>query len=130
MSPLTLFLAKFLGLYCIIIALAMMARKKSSVATMRALIENPPLLLFIEAIGLAAGLAMIVGHNIWSGGALPVVITLLGWLMAIRGAGLLALSQGATMRLFNALHYERLFHLYMGATLILGLYLAVTGFST
>ena len=70
----------------------MMTRRESAIATMKALIANPPLLLFVEVLGLAGGLATIIGHNIWSGGALPVVITVIGWLMAIRGAGLLALS--------------------------------------
>jgi hypothetical protein len=129
MSPLTIFLAKLLGLYCIIVALAMMARKQSAVATMKALIGNPPLLLLVEVLGLASGLAMILGHNIWSGGALPVVVTLIGWMMAIRGTGLLALSPNATMKVFEALRYEQLFYFYIGATLLLGLYLTYAGFS-
>jgi len=129
MSPLTIFLAKLLGLYRIIAALAMMTRKQSAVTTVRGLIASPPLLLLVEVIGLAGGLAMILGHNIWSGGALPVVVTLVGWLMAIRGAGLLALSPNATMKLFEALRYEQLFYVYMSATLILGLYLTYAGFS-
>ena len=129
MSPLTIFLAKLLGLYCVIAALAMMTRKQSTVATLKALIANPPLLLLVEVLGLAGGLAMIIGHNIWSGGALPIVVTLVGWLMAIRGAGLLALSTNATMKLFEALRYEQLFYVYMGATLLLGLYLIYAGFS-
>jgi hypothetical protein len=49
--------------------------------------------------------------------------------MAIRGAGLLALSPNATVKLFEALRYEQLFYVYMGATLILGLYLTFAGFS-
>ena len=130
MSPLTIFLAKFLGLYCIIVALAMMTRKQSAIATVKALIANPPLLLLVEVIGLAGGLAMILGHNIWSGGALPVIVTLVGWLMAIRGAGLLALSQDATTKLFEAMQYERLFYFYMGGTVLLGLYLTFAGFTT
>ena len=85
--------------------------------------------MLAEVIGLARGLAMILGHNIWSGGALPVVVTLIGWLVAIRGAVLLALSPSATMKLFEALRYEQLFYVYMGGTLILGLYLTYAGFS-
>jgi len=109
MSLLTIFLAKLLGLYCIIVALAMMTRKQSTVTTVKELIANPPLLLFVEVLGLAVGLAMILGHNIWSGGALPVIVTLIGWLMAIRGASLLALSPNTIMKLFEALRYEQLF---------------------
>ena len=52
---------------------------------------------------------------------MPIVITLLGWLMAIRGAGLLALSPDAVIKLFEALHYEERFYLYMGGTLALDL---------
>ena len=126
--PLTIFLAKLLGLYCIIVALAMMTRKKSAIATLNALIRDPPLLLLAEVLGLAAGLALVLGHNIWSGGAVPIVVTLLGWLMTIRGAALLALSSDATMRLFNALRYEERFYLYMSGTLLLGLYLTIAGF--
>ncbi|MGA7808060.1 hypothetical protein [Bradyrhizobium sp.] len=129
MSPLTIFLAKFLGLYCVILALAMMVHKPSAVATLKALIANPPLLLFVELISLAGGLAMIIGHNVWSGGALPVTVTVLGWVMTIRGAGLLALSPAAVAKLFDAMHYEQLFYFYMGGTLVLGLYLAYSGFS-
>jgi hypothetical protein len=64
-----------------------------------------------------------------SGGALPVVVTLMGWLMAIRSAALLALPQEALVKLLEALRYEELFHAYMGATLLLGLYLTIAGFS-
>jgi hypothetical protein len=34
--------------------------------------------LRIPAIAVAAGLAMALEHNIWSGGALPVTVTLMG----------------------------------------------------
>ena len=67
MLPLTIFLGKLIGLYCIILALAMMRHKQSAVATMNALIRNPPLVLFVEMLGLAAGLAMVLGNYIWSG---------------------------------------------------------------
>ena len=49
--------------------------------------------------------------------------------MAIRGAGLLALSPDATIKLVQALRYEELFYGYMGITLVLGLYLTYAGFS-
>ena len=63
------------------------------------------------------------------GGALPVVITLLGWLIAIRGAVLLALPQDAVIKFFEALRYEERLYVYMGVTLVLGLFLTFAGFS-
>jgi hypothetical protein len=121
-------LGKIVRANCIILALAMMMRKQNAAATVKAIMANPPLLLFAEVISLACGLAMIVGHNIWSRGALPVVVTLLGWLMVIRGAGF-ALSPAGTAKLVEALRYEQLFYFYMGGTLVLGLYLTWAGFS-
>lgn len=129
MLPLTIFLAKLLGLYCTILALAMMTRKQSIVATVNALIRNPPLLFFVELLGLAAGLAMVIGHNVWSGGALPVVVTVVGWLITIRSAGLLVLPPQTAIKLIDSLRYEELFYGYMSITLILGLYLTFAGFS-
>ncbi len=129
MSSLTIFLAKLLGLYCVVLALAMMVRGQSAAAAMKGLVANPSLLLFVEVIGLALGLAMVLGHNIWSGGILPVVVTLVGWLIVIRSAVLLALSPEATMKLIDSLQYEKHLYIYMGATLVLGLYLTYAGFS-
>jgi hypothetical protein len=129
MSPLTIFLGKLIGLYCIFVALAMMAHKQSVVATVNALIHNPPVLLFVEMVALATGLAIVIGHNIWSGGALPVVITLIGWLTAIRGVVLLALPPDTTIKVFEGLRYGELFYVYMGATLLIGLFLAYAGFN-
>jgi len=129
LSPVTVFLAKLLGLYCIIFAAAMVTRKQSAVATVKAIIANPPFLIFAEIISLACGLAMVIGHNVWSGGALPVAVTLVGWLMVIKGGGLLALSPAATAKLVEVLRYEQLFYFYMGGTFVLGLYLTWASFS-
>jgi len=47
--------------------------------------------------------------------------------MAIRGAVLLALSQDATTKLFEALRYGECFYWFMGGTLVLGLHLTLCG---
>ena len=60
---------------------------------------------------------------------MPVVVTLVGWLMAIRGVVLLALPQDAIIKLFEVLRYEELFYVYIGATLVLGLFMTYAGFS-
>ena len=129
MSPLTVFLGKLIGLYCIIAALALMAHKQSTVESIKALIRNPPLLLLVEVIALIAGLAMVLGHNLWSGGALAVIVTLIGWLVTIRGVALLVLPENVKLKLFEALRYEERFFIYMGVVLVLGIYLTFAAFS-
>jgi hypothetical protein len=49
---------------------------RSSSESPTAFVRNPPLLLIFSMVWLIAGLAMVLGHNIWSGGALPVIVTL------------------------------------------------------
>jgi hypothetical protein len=44
------------------------------------------------------GLAIVIGHNVWSGGALPVIVTLFGWIILIRGVVLLFPSPSAKIR--------------------------------
>jgi hypothetical protein len=68
MSPCTIFLSRLIGLYCIFIALSMMARRQATVETVTALLQNPSMMLILGVITLAAGLAMVLAHNIWSGG--------------------------------------------------------------
>jgi len=129
MSPRTTFLSRLLGLYLILISLAMAAHKQATVESITAMMHNPPVLLVTRVIAVAAGLAMVLGHNVWSGGVLPVVVTLTGWLMLIKGSLLLFLSPAAASGVFLAgLHYEQFFYGYMGITLVLGIYLTYGGF--
>jgi hypothetical protein len=129
-EPLTIFLAKLLGLYCVLFGLAMVAQKEAMVEMVTALIRNGPVLLIIEVIGVTAGLAIVLGHNVWSGGALPIVVTLLGWIILIRGVVLLFLSPQGKIRFFEIFRFAELFYLYVGITLILGLFLTYAGFSS
>ena len=74
------------------------------------------------------GLAMILGHNVWSGGALPVVVTLVGWMALMKGLVCMFLSPEAASEYFLGLfHYEQLFYLYASISLLLGIYLTYSG---
>jgi hypothetical protein len=129
MSPRTTFLSKLIGFYLIFISLAMMAHKNATVETMNSLVHNSPVLFVVGVIAVAAGLAMVLAHNVWSGGVLPVVVTLTGWLMLLKGSMLLFLSpEGVYGTLIAGFRFEQLFYLYMGAVLLLGACLTYGGF--
>jgi hypothetical protein len=130
MAPLTVFLAKLIGLYCVLFGLAMALQKQVMVDAVTALLRSGPVLLIIELITLTAGLAIVIGHNVWLGGALPIIVTLLGWIILIRGVVLLFLSPPAKIRFFEMFRYADLFYLYAGITLVLGFYLAIAGFTS
>ena len=129
MSARTTFLSKLIGLYLILISLAMIVHKQVTVESMNALVHNAPVLFVVSVIAVAAGLAMVLGHNVWSGGVLPVVVTLTGWLMLIKGSMLLFMSPEAVYgALLARIHFEQLFYLYMAMVLLLGICLTCAGF--
>ncbi|HEY1755696.1 MAG TPA: hypothetical protein VGG72_09900 [Bryobacteraceae bacterium] len=67
---------------------------------------------------------MVLSHNVWSGGAAPVIVTLTGWIALIKGSLLLFLSPEQESSLFlNGVRLEQFFYLYLGATLLIGIYL-------
>jgi len=128
MSPRTVFLARLIGPFAILLSLSELVHKQQMVETAAALVRDRPLLLIMAMMGLLAGLAMVIAHNVWSGGALPVVITLFGWILLIRGAVMLFLSPEAAAGMLEFFRFEQLFYFYAGVTLLLGLYLAYGGF--
>jgi len=131
MSSRTIFLSRLIGLYCIVIALSMMTRRQSTVETVTALLQNPSMMLIVGIITLAAGLAVVLAHNKWSGGALVVIVTLVGWITLIKGLSLLFLPHEMEVRLFlGRLHYRQLFYMYTAFSLVLGVYLTYGGFKS
>lgn len=130
MSPRTSFLSKLLGIYCILVALCMMAHKQAALDSITAILHNPAMMYILGVFTIIAGLAMVLGHNIWSGGALPVVVTLVGWLSLAKGLLFLLLPPDAEAAFFmEHLHYAQLFWVYMAVCLGIGAYLAYGGFA-
>jgi hypothetical protein len=95
---LTIFLGKLIGVYCLIVGLTMMANRRTMVDAVNTLIRSPPLVLLAGVFAVAVGLAMVIDHNVWSGGALPVVVTLVGWASLIKGVVVLGPFQRGKCR--------------------------------
>jgi hypothetical protein len=129
MLPRTLFLSRLIGLYCILIGLSMMTRGQATVETVTALLQNSAMTLILGVITLAAGLAMVLAHNVWSGGALVVVVTLVGWMALVKSLFFLFLPPEMEAGLFlRQIHYQQLFYAYTAISLVLGVYLTYGGF--
>ena len=128
MSLRTIFLARLIGLFAVLLSLSELVHKQAMVETANALVRDRPLVLLLSMIGLLAGLAMVLAHTVWSGGALPVVVTLFGWILLIRGALLLFLPPDAVAGLLDFFRFAQLFYFYVGIMLVFGLYLTYAGF--
>jgi hypothetical protein len=126
MSPLTVYLARFMGIFTILVVVSFLMRGSVIIETT---VTDGPVMLVYAIISLAVGIAMILGHNVWSGGALPVVVTMVGWLIFAKGLLLLFLKPEALSRLFEAMHYGENYYLFLTPALLIGLYLTWAGFT-
>ncbi len=129
MSPRTAFLSKLIGLSCILIAIALASHRQASVDSIAGLVQSPPLLLIFGLVGLVAGVALVLGHNVWSGGAASIIVTLIGWITVLRALLLLVLPTSTVAQLVGAIHFGDYFYLYMTLAFVLGVYLTYAGFS-
>jgi uncharacterized membrane protein HdeD (DUF308 family) len=130
MSPTTVFLGRLLGLYLIAIAVAMLASRRRALATLDEMARSGPWMLFSGMVAMAAGLAIVLGHNVWTGGALAVVVTLFGWAALLKGVSLLLVPPERMAAAYKGLGFERFFHAWMGAVLVLGLLITLDAFAS
>ena len=129
MSTRTLFLARLFGLYCLVIAAAMLAQPEAFVTIVHAFVADAPLVLITGVFTLFGGLALVLLHNYWSGGVLTVIITLIGWLTLVKAVVLVVLPLNKLVALYGGVSLTHI--LISGSvTLLLGLYLTVAGFRT
>jgi hypothetical protein len=125
----TVFLGRLLGLYTLIVTLWLLADQHAATTMIEALVGNPGIHLLLALITLGVGLAMVLGHQRWSGGALPVLVTLIGWGILLRSLLLLFLSSAQVLGLVRALRFSTFFYAYLAVPLVLGIYLTCAGFT-
>ena len=131
MSSRTIFLSRLFGLFCILVIPSMVIHRQATADWMTALLNNAALMWVLSVITLTAGLAMVLAHNVWSGGALPVVVTLVGWATLIKGLLFLFLPSGVELEfILSALRNPLLFYIWMMPSLVIGIYLTYARFAS
>ncbi len=126
MSRLTVFLARSIGLFTVLLVAGFLVRGG---AVIEATVADRPAMLSYAIISLAMGVAMVVGHNVWSGGVLPVVVTLVGWLILAKGVLLMVLSPEGLTSMMQQMRYGEHYRVFLAPALVLGLYLTWAGFA-
>ena len=125
MPRITIYLARAIGLFTLLMVAAMAWRGN---AIMDPLIADNAVMFVLAMVSVGLGLAMVLGHNNWSGGLLAAMVSLTGWLILLKGAMLLFLSPNSIPGLLTSLDYRDNHLLYLVPALLLGLYLTVGGF--
>src|SRR5215469_7699893 len=104
MSPLTIFLGKLIGLGLLLMCLTLATRPRASLATIGAMMEQTGLLMVTGMITMTAGLALVIGHDIWSGPPLTLAVTIIGWMTLLKGLAILALPIANLAVFYRALN--------------------------
>ena len=122
----TLFLAKVLGLYLLVIGLHLSLRRKELGPLFEAFLENRPLVYLASVFALILGLLLVVSHNLWVAGW-PVIITLLSWLVLVKALAYLLLPYDVTARAVRRFNRPAWFALGGPLWAALGVFLAAKG---
>ena len=124
---LTIFLTQVIGLYLILIGVIFLARRKVMMAVMADIIKNKPLIYVVAISELLAGLALVVGHNVWAWDIF-VVITIVGWLMVVEALIYLILPYSLISKIFKKINTPSVYIVGGILSVILGAYMAGIGF--
>ena len=88
----------------------MLANRRRTLDTLDEMARSGPWMLFSGMVATAAGLAVVLGHQVWSGGALPVVVTLMGWAALLKGVTLLLVPAERMADAYKSMRFERFFY--------------------
>ena len=126
---LSIFLAKVLGLYFIIGALIVLVKNKEMHKMIDGFTDNLALLYVTGIITTILGLMMVVSHNIWDN-SWRVIITLIGWLVLLKGLTFLFLPKKMMLKFAKSFRWSKEWYIVVAIIMALfGVYLASKGFS-
>jgi uncharacterized membrane protein HdeD (DUF308 family) len=123
---LSIFLAKLLGVYFLIIALEILVRKHELEKAVKNFASSKGLIVFSGSLSLLLGLAIVIGHPIFDAD-FQGLITLIGFLLILRGIWRITFPSRLQKKLYQCFHkgYWGIFLLF----LILGACLTYMGFN-
>src|SRR6516165_1608720 len=127
MSPLTRYLARWLGVFMLVTAVSHWTQPGLLTVVFPAMFDQPGLLWVLGVLTFASGLAVVLGHNVWSNSP-AAVVSLLGWLITIEGAALLLIPAAGWKAFLGALHFPSHPVVDTIITAVVGAYLTYAGF--
>ncbi|MBX9786110.1 MAG: hypothetical protein K2Y08_02115 [Alphaproteobacteria bacterium] len=124
---LSIFLAKTIGLYLVIVSVAFMLKASELKPMMLDMLKNPSLLLFSGILALILGILIVVSHNIWVMDW-RVIITILGWLTLLKGVMRLFYPEFVIKKTVKCVEDKASYNIMMLITLLIGLVLLYFGY--
>lgn len=123
----TIVLAQVFGILFAVSGLSMLVNKKSIVSALTEAGQNPGFLWLIGLIALMMGAVFVVLSNVWNGGNMALVVTVIGWLVLIKGIFILWFPS-ATASLYRRYSNSKLLTWWGVIVFVIGLVLLYKGF--
>jgi len=123
----SIFLAKTLGIYLLVISLSFLINQKSLRPPILEMIGSPAFMLLTGFIALIIGILLIVSHNIWVMDW-RIIITIIGWLAFIKGITRLVFPEYVVKTTKKWVENDGVYYTTFVITLILGIILFYLGY--
>jgi hypothetical protein len=129
MPALTIYLSRLMGVVMLIIAAAMLADKAVALTAIGYLGQDRGALLVLGLARVTLGAGVVLIHNVWTRGFCPLLVTLCGWALLVRGILVLFVPPDVMAGFIEGSHLADFYYLYAAIPLVFGAYLALRGFS-
>jgi len=121
------FLAQTLGVYLVILSLSLLNNPDNFISVISGIFHNAALQFLIGMNILIIGILMVVSHNVWTA-SWAVVVTILSWLIFIKGLLYIAFPKVIHAMSQPFLGSKNLMYAGAMVNLVLGLWLCYMGF--
>jgi len=124
---LTMFLAQIFGIYLIVEGIVFLTKKKMILQAMKEIGKSERMMWGIGSLEFFIGLVLVLSHNIWSGPASTIVVTVIAWLTMIEGASYALFPKSVMQKIIGFFHKD--WYLLVSVVILaIGIYLAYVGF--
>lgn len=121
------FLAKVIGLYLLIVSIALLTNQQQFTLAINNLINNSALMFVIGFFTIILGILLVVSHNVWEMNW-RILITLIGWIALLKGISILIFPQYMDKISLVFIQNPHFAYAAGGVDLLLGLILCYYGF--
>lgn len=123
----SVFLAKVLGLYLVIVGIGAFLTSSRFNTIMQEMMREPAAMLLMGVVTLILGILLVVSHNFWDP-AWYIVITLLAWIIFLKGVANIWFPQATLARIDSICKHPSICYIGGLINLLIGLYLCYFGF--
>lgn len=123
----SLLLGRIVGVFLIIWAFFLMARRKECLDMVDKLKDNPAALYVVAIAILPVSLTIVVIHPLWAI-AWPLIITIIGWSLLFSSLIYLFFPRKVILQLIEYLNKSAFYSIHSIVSLVIGIYLVVVAF--